>query len=85
MDKLKDLKNVKVSNELDYLISEKEISKSIKELKNKKSSGCDSILNEMLKYGHYQLLQPLKKNIQFSPLHFKIPKSLVAWNYNPFA
>ena len=61
LDKLKDLEKQKVFNELDYLISEKEISKCIKELKNKKSSGCDSVLNEMLKYGHYYLLQPLKK------------------------
>ena len=61
LDKLRDLEKEKVFNELDYLISEKEISSCIKDLKNKKSSGCDSILNEMLKYGHYYLLQPLKK------------------------
>ncbi|MCG8046148.1 MAG: reverse transcriptase domain-containing protein [Candidatus Thiodiazotropha endolucinida] len=60
-DKLEYLEKEKVFNELDYLLSEKEILNGIKELKNKKSSGCDSILNEMLKYGHSSLLHPLQK------------------------
>ncbi len=49
----------KIFNELNYSIKESEISRAISGLKKKKSSGIDMILNEMLKAGHTQILQPL--------------------------
>lgn len=51
----------KIFTELDNKISEKEISKAICSLKNKKSSGFDSILNEMLKNSQIFLSDSLKK------------------------
>ena len=45
--------------ELDYPISEKELYESINSLKNKKTSGPDGILNEMLKCGKYYLVKPI--------------------------
>ena len=44
-------------NELDFPISAKEVTEATKKLKKGKSSGSDSILNEMLKYGNF-VLQP---------------------------
>jgi hypothetical protein len=44
-------------NELDFPISAKEVMEATKKLKKGKSSGSDSILNEMLKYGNF-VLQP---------------------------
>ena len=52
IDRSKDL-----MNELDFPISAKEVTKATKKLKKGKSSGSDSILNEMLKYGNF-VLQP---------------------------
>ena len=78
IDKLKDMVKEKVFNELDYLISAKEISNSMKELKNKKSSGCDSVLNEMLKYGQCYSLQPLQK---LSSLVLSSSKYPSLWSY----
>ena len=51
-DRSKDL-----MNELDFPISAKEVTEATKKLKNGKSSGSDSILNEMLKNGNF-VLQP---------------------------
>jgi hypothetical protein len=52
IDRSKDL-----MNELDFPISAKEVMEATKKLKKGKSSGSDSILNEMLKYGNF-VLQP---------------------------
>lgn len=46
---LDDMEKVKIFTELDNLISKNEIEKAIYTLKNKKSSGFDFILNEMIK------------------------------------
>ena len=48
-------------NELDFQISESEISKAISGLKCNKSPGLDRISNHMLKYGQSSLLASLKK------------------------
>jgi hypothetical protein len=47
---LNDLEKDKIFNELDYIISEEEILKAIKDLKNNKVAGFDIhvIINEML-------------------------------------
>ena len=50
IDRSKDL-----MNELDFPISAKEVTEATKKLKQGKSSGSDSILNEMLKYGNFVL------------------------------
>ena len=60
-EKLREIENEKIFSELDYKISEKEISDAICSLKNGKASGFDSILNEMLKTGHSFLLCSLHK------------------------
>jgi hypothetical protein len=54
--KLKKLSDERIFNELDYKISETEISQAIRTLKNGKASGLDSISNEMLKAGQSALL-----------------------------
>jgi hypothetical protein len=41
---LNDLEKDKIFNELDYIISEEEILKTIKELKNNKAAGFDIII-----------------------------------------
>ena len=62
MDKLiNDLEKDKIFNELDYIIPEKEILKAIKDLKNNKAAGFDTIINEMLKCGQSVLVKPLSK------------------------
>jgi hypothetical protein len=48
-------------NELNFKISEQEIIKCIKLLKNNKSSSLDNLPNELLKYGHSQLVLCLTK------------------------
>ena len=48
-------------NELNYHISEKELLKCIKELKNNKAVGLDSICNEMIKYSQHAMLNCLLK------------------------
>jgi hypothetical protein len=58
---LNDLEKDKIFNELDYIISEEEILKTIKELKNNKAAGFDIIINEMLKCGQSVLVKPLSK------------------------
>ena len=40
-------------SKLDFLITKDEISKCLHALKNRKSSGLDSISNEILKYGEF--------------------------------
>ena len=56
-----DSQKQKIFNELNFSVSEKEVSKAIKNLKNNKASGNDSIINEMLKSGHNVLLCPITK------------------------
>ena len=48
-----------VFNDMDFSISEKEISMCIKRLKNKKAVGYDLISNEMLRYSQHALLPAL--------------------------
>ena len=55
-DCLKELEEEHIFSELDNKISKKEISEAISGLKNNKSSGFDSILNEMLKNSQSFLL-----------------------------
>lgn len=50
-----------INNELNYNITNDEIKLCIKKLKNKKSSGADYILNEMIKAGKEQILPILLK------------------------
>ena len=61
LDELKKLEGEKIYNELDYKISNKEISDAISTLKNGKASGYDIILNEMLKNSQGFLLDCLNK------------------------
>lgn len=58
---LKNKESQKVFNELDFIITEAEISKALRSLKNNKASGFDGIINEMLKHGQSQLLGCLVK------------------------
>ena len=57
-----------IFNELDFVISEDEIEKAIKSLKNSKASGLSMIINEMVKYGQLVLTPLLCKlfNLVFS-------------------
>ncbi len=50
-----------IFNETDFKITQHEISKCIKKLKNKKSSGIDRIIPEMLKYSQHILLPNIEK------------------------
>ena len=57
----KKLAEIKCFNELDYSISNKEILHCIKLLKNCKSAGTDSIINEVLKAIAEEILPALNK------------------------
>ena len=46
---------------LDAPITAKEIHDQISKLKNKKASGTDTILNEMIKHGRYYLMPSLER------------------------
>ena len=59
--KMKKLAEIKCFNELDYSISNKEILHCIKLLKNCKSAGTDSIINEVLKAIAEEILPALNK------------------------
>ena len=61
IDTLNKLEKEKIFTELDYIITEKEINAAIKTLKNNKSAGFDSIINEMLKHSQVYLLKCFKK------------------------
>ena len=56
---------MKCFNELDYTITNKEISLCIKLLKNSKSAGLDSIINEVLKAIGEEILPVLNKLFNF--------------------
>ena len=49
LSKLETLQNETIFNELDYRITQEEIAKAIKSLKNSKASGFSTISNEMIK------------------------------------
>ena len=60
-------------NELDYMITEAEISSALSKLKCNKSPGLDNISNHMLKTGHHLLLPTLKKIFNFCFSHSIYP------------
>ncbi len=51
-------------SQLDYDMSEEEIVKAIRSLKNNKSAGPDGIINEMLKVGYKTIIKPIQKLLQ---------------------
>ena len=63
--KIKKLAEIKCFNELDYAITNKEILHCIKLLKNSKSAGLDSIINEVLKAIGEEILPVLNKLFNF--------------------
>ena len=60
-EKLKIMETNTCFNELDFPISEAEISAAILRLKRNKSPGLDNISNDMIKSGHSVLLKCFKK------------------------
>ena len=60
-ERLDQLEKTVIFNELDFKITDTEVTKAIKQLKTGKSSGMDQISNEMLKAGQSRLLAPLCK------------------------
>ena len=62
---LKRLEEEQFFSELDFKITDKEIIEGIFSLKNKKSSGMDMILNEMLKSSQSYLLKSFNKTFNF--------------------
>ena len=58
---LLELEKIKIFTELDFSIRDKEIIDAVKSLKNNKSSGIDSLLNEMFKCATEPLLKSLSK------------------------
>ena len=59
--KLETLEKEHIFNETDFKITTHEISRCVKNLRNKKSPGLDRILPEMLKYSQHILLPILEK------------------------
>ena len=62
---LKRLEEEQIFSELDFKITDKEIIEGIFSLKNKKSSGMDMILNEILKSSQSFLLNSFNKTFNF--------------------
>lgn len=60
-EQLKNLEQLTVFNELDYVITEGEVRMAISCLKNKKAQGLDMISNEMIKCGRDVLIPHLAK------------------------
>jgi hypothetical protein len=58
---LNEVEKTPLFNELDFSISESEVTKTIKSLKNCKSCGLSLILNELLKYGQLYLMPLIHK------------------------
>ena len=58
-NKLKELEQNKCFNELNFRITETEVIKALRSLKNNKAAGLDGILNEMLKAGVSEFRSPL--------------------------
>lgn len=71
---LNNLEKEVIFNELDYKITEKEISDAIRSLKNNKASSFDSVLNEMLKYGQSYLLKSFYKIFNLVLTNGEFPK-----------
>ena len=65
LQKFKQVENIKIYSELDNIITNKEIINAIKDLKNKKASSYDLILNEMLKNSQTYILPSLNKLFNF--------------------
>jgi hypothetical protein len=61
LNMLKEKENEKIFSELDYKITDKEIMDAICSLKNNKSSGFDTIINEMLKCSQLYLIKCFNK------------------------
>ena len=61
LDKLVEMEKIPTYNNLDNIITDKEITVGINSLKNRKSVGPDGISNEMLKCGKHILLRPLNR------------------------
>ena len=59
--RLDDLEKIPCYNDLDNVISQKEITSAISKLKNKKASGLDNISNTMIKQSQTVLLPCLSK------------------------
>ena len=76
-------------NELDFCISESEVTKTIKSLKICKSCGLSLILNELLKYGQLYLMPLIHKlcNLVFTngiyPKSWSIGNNLVLFMIPP--
>jgi hypothetical protein len=76
-------------NELDFSISESEVTKTIKSLRNCKSCGLSLILNELLKYGQLYLMPLIHKlfNLVFTngiyPKSWSIGNNLVLFMIPP--
>ena len=60
-NELKELEKLKIFNEMDFKISASEIIKATKKLKKNKSTGLDSISNEMIKYSQHMMLSVLNR------------------------
>ena len=61
LNKLAEMEKIPTYNNLDNIITDKEITVGINSLKNGKSAGPDGISNEMLKCGQHILLRPLNR------------------------
>jgi len=73
-DLLKEVGKQGTFSELDFRITEKEISQAILTLKNNKSAGLDGIRNEMLKCGQSSLLPCLVKLFNLILTNGQYPK-----------
>ena len=77
VERLRSLENIPSFTELDYRITEIEISKCIKKLKKNKSAGPDKMVNELLISGEDILLAPISKIFNFI---FRCSKYPRGWN-----
>ena len=62
--KLESLENIKCFNELDFPITESEISDAMLKIKLNKSPGLDNITNNMIRCSQSALIKCYKKNLQ---------------------
>jgi hypothetical protein len=73
--RLDDLEKIPCYNDLDNVISQKEITSAISKLKNKKAPGLDNISNTMIKQSQTVLLPCLSKLFNSCLSHGKYPQS----------
>ena len=73
--RLDDLEKIPCYNDLDNVISQKEITSAISKLKNKKAPGLDNISNTMIKQSQTVLLPCLSKLFNSCLSHGKYPHS----------